>query len=65
MDHVIKYLPGTEHMLISIHGCDMSVCMPESDFCFMKFMLARTVVFVDTNRPSGACCSKFDGSVYT
>lgn len=41
------------------------LCVPENDFCLMKFMLASTVVFVDTDRPSGACYSKFDDSIYT
>ena len=35
---------GTEHMAASICGLDVCLCMPENDFCFLKFMLARKVI---------------------
>ena len=31
-------------MATSICGLDVCLCMPENDFCFLNFMLARKVV---------------------
>lgn len=66
MGHMIKYLTwylayGHKYSWT----CCVCLCVPESDFCFMKFTLARKVIFVDAARPSGACYSKFDGFIYT